>query len=102
MDVVNSQSGMIATGRARGVPSLEISSNISHEKQTPLLDKQVINIGRDPSNDIVISEPIVSGFHAQIVREGNQLVFIHPHPNRQSTLNGLLYQGNLIAGNQLF
>jgi ABC transport system ATP-binding/permease protein len=85
-----------------GIPSLEISSNISREKQTRQLDKQVINIGREPSNDIVISEPIVSGFHAQIVREGNQLVFVHPHPNRQSTLNGLLYQGQHIEGNQPF
>lgn len=87
---------------ASGVPSLEISSNVHQDKQTHPLTKQVINIGRDPSNDIVIDELVVSGFHAQIVREGNQLIFVHPHPTRQSTLNGLLYQGRRIAGNELF
>ena len=89
-------------GGPAGIPSLEISSNINREKQTHPLNKQVINIGRDPSNNIVIDEPVVSGFHAQIVREGNQLILVHPHPTRQSTLNGLLYQGRHIAGNEQF
>jgi len=86
----------------RGEPSLEISSNVHRDKQEYPLTKQVINIGRDPSNDIVISELVVSGFHAQIVRDGNQLVLVHPHPTRQSTLNGLLYQGHHIRGNEQF
>ena len=62
------------------IPTLEISSNIHAEKQAYPLAQQVINIGRDPSNDIVINELVISAFHAQIVREGNQLVLIHPHP----------------------
>jgi ABC-type multidrug transport system ATPase subunit/pSer/pThr/pTyr-binding forkhead associated (FHA) protein/ABC-type multidrug transport system permease subunit len=90
------------TANIRGVPSLEISSNVHRDKQAFPLTKQVINIGRDPSNDIVINELVVSGFHAQIVREGNQFVFVHPHPTRQSTLNGLLYQGQHIQGNAQF
>ncbi len=90
------------TAGMRGVPSLEISSNVHQDKQTHPLTKQVINIGRDPTNDIVINELVVSGFHAQIVREGNQLIFVHPHPTRQGTLNGLLYQGRRIAGNEQF
>ncbi len=89
-------------GSAGGTPSLEISSNVHPGKQNYPLTKQVINIGRDPSNDIVIDEPIVSGFHAQIVRDGNQLILVHPHPTRQSTLNGLLYQGRHIVGNEQF
>jgi len=82
--------------------SLEVSSNISREKHSHALSKQVINIGRDPSNDIVINEPVVSAFHAQIVRDGNQLILVHPHPSRQGTLNGLLYQGRHVVGNQVF
>jgi len=82
--------------------SLEVSSNISRDKHAYALNKQVINIGRDPSNDVVVAEPVVSGFHAQIVRDGNQLILVHPHPSRQSTLNGLLYQGRHVPGNQVF
>ena len=85
-----------------GVPSLEVSSNVHSDKQIRPLNKQVINIGRDPSNDIVINDLVISAFHAQIVREGNQFVLVHPHPARGRTLNGLLYQGRHIAGDQPF
>jgi ABC-type multidrug transport system ATPase subunit/pSer/pThr/pTyr-binding forkhead associated (FHA) protein len=94
--------GTISNLAGPGAPSLEISSNIHVEKQSAPLTKQVINIGRDPSNDIVINELVVSAFHAQVIREGNQLVFIHPHPARGKTLNGLLYQGRHIRGDQPF
>lgn len=103
-----SATGYMAMGTQRapmglGTPSLEISTNISPAKQISQLIKPVISIGRDPSNDIVIDERVVSGFHAQIVREGNQLVLVHPHPSRPAgTLNGLLYQGRHIPGNQPF
>src|SRR3989440_670083 len=89
-------------GIAPGTPSIEVSSNIHPHKQALPLTKQVINIGRDPSNDLVISEPVVSGFHAQIVHEGNQYVFVHPHPSRGKTLTGLIYNGNHILGDQAF
>ncbi len=84
------------------VQSLEVSSNIHHNRQSYILDKPIINIGRDPSNDIVINEPVVSTFHAQIVRDGNKYVLVHPHPSRPKTLNGLLYQGRHISGEQQF
>jgi len=45
---------------------------------------------------------VVSAFHAQIVREGGQLIFIHPHPQQQRTTNGLLYMGRSIPGNEPF
>src|SRR2546421_2213157 len=84
------------------VPSLEVTSNTHSEKTPYPLTKQVINIGRHPSNDIIINENVVSAYHAQIVREGNQLIFIHPHPQQPRTTNGLLYQGRRIPGNEPF
>ena len=87
---------------ASGVATLEISSNIHPQKTSFPITKQVVNIGRDPSNDLVINEPVISGFHAQVTREGNQLVFVHPHPSRGKTLNGLYYQGKYIPGDQAF
>ncbi|MDQ6645272.1 MAG: FHA domain-containing protein, partial [Chloroflexota bacterium] len=86
----------------RGIPSLEISSNTHQDKPSYPLSAQVISIGRHPTNDIVIKETVVSAFHAQIVREGDRLIFIHPHPQQQRTTNGLLYQGRVIQGNETF
>ena len=88
-------------GGGQETPSLEIEFNHGG-KSTYDLTKPVINIGRDPSNDIVIDTPVVSHFHAQIVREGNQLILVHPHPSQPHTTNGLLYQGRHILGNEPF
>jgi ABC transport system ATP-binding/permease protein len=85
-----------------GIPSLEVSSNSSSDKKTVALDKPVISVGRDAACDIMISERTVSGLHVQIARQGNQFVLIHPHPKRHSTLNGLLYQGRKIRGDEMF
>ncbi len=86
------------------IPSLEVTANTDTEKKLYQLPptKQVFNIGRDPSNDIVINRPTVSGFHAQIIREGNQLVIVHPHPQKGSTANGLSYNGQVYRGNTPF
>ena len=95
--------GTIVSGQTTpGIPMLEVSTNTHAEKHAFPLTQQVINIGRDPSNDIVINELVVSGFHAQIVREGNQFVLVHPHPSRGKTVNGLLYQGRHIQGDEKF
>jgi ABC transport system ATP-binding/permease protein len=82
---------------------LEVSSNLHQAKERHTLVKPVINIGRNPTgNDIVINEPVVSAMHAQLVREGGQWVLIHPHPSRPQTLNGLLYKGRVIKGDEQF
>ncbi len=86
----------------KGIPSLEITSNTHTDKHAYPLTKAVISIGRHPNNDIVINEPVVSAFHAQIVREGDNLIFKHPHPQQQRTTNGLLYMGRSIPGNETF
>jgi ABC transport system ATP-binding/permease protein len=86
----------------RRVATLEISSNTRDARQTYPLVGDVISIGRDAANDIVINDRIVSGRHLQIVRQGDQLTLIHPHPDRKTTLNGLLYQGRKIRGDEQF
>ena len=93
----------IAEPGTTGVPSIEVSSNIFGSKQSYALTKNIITIGRDTSNDIVIRDGgIVSNHHIQISREGNQFVLIHPHPDKPRTLNGLLYQGRKIRGDEPF
>ena len=85
-----------------GIPFLEISSNTLQERKIYPLVKEVMNIGRDPSNDIVLNESHISSFHAQIIHEGNAFFFVHPHPSRQQTQNGLLYRGRQIHGDEAF
>ncbi len=93
---------LVASSMMLGIPSLEVSSNASGQRRTYALDKPAINIGRDVTNDIVIEDQSVSGLHLQIVREGQQLVLIHPHPERQQTANGLLHQGRKIRGDESY
>lgn len=87
---------------ARGVPMLEVSSNVQRAKQSYVLARPIHDIGRSPSCDILIEDTVVSAMHAQIIREGKDWVFIHPHPSRGQTLNGVLYQGRLIRGHEQF
>ncbi|WP_220203560.1 FHA domain-containing protein [Reticulibacter mediterranei] len=58
----------------------------------------------ETSNDIVIDEVIVSGFHLQIKQDSGQWVVIHPHPLQphHKTTNGILYQGKHYPGDMLF
>ncbi len=84
------------------VPALIVSSNTRSERQVHDLTSPVINLGRGAGNEIVIDNPIVSVQHAQIVRDGDAYVLVHPHPTRGQTLNGLWYQGQHIQGNQQF
>lgn len=93
----------IAAPGTIGLPSLEVSSNIFGSKQNYPLTKDVISIGRDASNDIAIRDGgIVSNQHIQLLRQGKQFVLIHPHPDKPRTLNGLLYQGRKIRGDEPF
>ena len=93
---------VIARPQAIGIPTIEVSSNVHGSRQTFTLDKPVTSVGRDVTNDIVINDRIVSGRHLQIVRQGSQFFIIHPHPERQHTLNGLLYQGQKIRGDEQY
>src|SRR5207253_2968757 len=86
--------------------AIEVSTNTSTQRKSYSLrpDKQEISIGRAPSNDIVIDEMVVSGFHLQIRQDGGQPVLIHPHPlqPQHKTTNGILYQGKHYQGDESF
>jgi ABC-type multidrug transport system ATPase subunit/pSer/pThr/pTyr-binding forkhead associated (FHA) protein len=93
---------LLATALNLGLPALEVSSSTSGSRKIIPLDKPTLSIGRNVTNDIVIDDPSVSDMHLQIVREGNQFVLIHPHPERQKTTNGLLHQGRKIRGDESY
>ena len=92
----------IASPSLMGLPRLEITSNAHGERRVHLLTSPQIDIGRDASNDIVIDERIVSGQHLRITRRGGVFTLVHPHPARTKTLNGLLYQGRKVQGDEQF
>jgi ABC-type multidrug transport system ATPase subunit len=79
-----------------------VSSNTGMGRISYPLEQPVINLGRDAANDIVIQEQTVSAQHVQLLREESHYVLIHPHPARQRTTNGLLYQGRKIRGDESF
>lgn len=100
----SSPTGTVLAPPLKEQPTLLISTNTHSETKTHALGKQVMNIGRDPQNDIVIEEPTISAWHAQIVRDGENLAIIHPSPRARGgqTLNGLWHQGQRIRGDQPF
>ena len=93
---------MVAAPAALGIPSLEVSSATTGQRHTYPLDAQAITIGRAVVNDIVIPDQSISDRHLQLVREGRQFILLHPHPARQQTTNGLLYQGRKIRGDESY
>jgi ABC-type multidrug transport system ATPase subunit/pSer/pThr/pTyr-binding forkhead associated (FHA) protein len=90
--------------QGQNLPSIVLSSNVHDGKPTYVLDKPIMNIGSDKANEIIIRDRIISSFHLQIVRQGDQFVLIHPNPNhpKQRTVNGLLDQGRKIRGDEQF
>ncbi len=97
-----SEQTMVAAPSSLGIPSLEVSSAPTGQRGAYPLDAQVITIGRDVANDIVIHDQSVSDRHLQIVREGQHFILLHPHPERPQTANGLLYQGRKIRGDESY
>ncbi len=77
-----------------GTPSLQV---IIHEgrnegRNVYPLNKPVITIGRDPSNDIVIPAGVVSRHHAEITQQGNAFQIID-----KKSVNGIYSQGHPIT-----
>ena len=89
----------------QAAPALIMTTNIDSNKQRFRLDKPVMSVGKDNAknntfNDINIQYPIISSRHFQVVRQGNDFVLIHPHPERPQTVNGLMYKGLRILGHE--
>ncbi|HKF37019.1 MAG TPA: FHA domain-containing protein, partial [Ktedonobacteraceae bacterium] len=66
----------IASVTALGLPSLVVSGNAYTDEKAFILDKPIINVGRDATNDMIINDRIVSGLHLRIVRRGNAFILI--------------------------
>ncbi len=102
-DTVIGRDPLAASGSA--LPSLVVTNNINSDRQVFHLDKPVLSVGKgnaNVKNDITLPYDIISSQHLQIVQRGNDFVLIHPHPDRQKTLNGLLYKGRRILGHERF
>ena len=85
-----------------GIHSIEFTDNTTGESKEYALTQDVVNVGRDPSNDIVLSEDYVSDFHLQLLRQNGQWRLLYPHPQTTETEYGLLSNGQRIAGKKPF
>ena len=56
--------------------------------QTFMVDRDQLTLGRDPSNEIVISDPQVSRQHARITRQGKLVVIEDLGSTNGTHLNG--------------
>jgi len=68
--------------------------------QTFPLDRDSISLGRDPGNDIVISDPQVSRQHARITRQGSLMVIEDLGSTNGTFVNGVRLTGphTLVSG----
>jgi ABC transport system ATP-binding/permease protein len=85
-----------------GIASLEVLDNSTGAHKEYALLRNVMSIGQDAANDIVLPEQSVSDFHLQIIQQDGQWTILHPHPQRRETRNGLLFAGRKIKGKEEF
>ena len=67
--------------------------------QTFILDKDSLTIGRDPHNDITISDPQVSRQHARIMRQGDLVVLEDVGSTNGTFVNGVRLTGSHALAN---
>ena len=65
--------------------------------QEIILEKEVTTIGRKPDNDIIIDNQAVSGHHAHIKSEGNEVML-----EDLSSLNGTYVNSHKVSKTELF
>ncbi len=61
--------------------------------QTFILDQDLLTLGRDPGNDIVISDPQVSRQHTRIMRQGDLTVIEDMGSTNGTFVNGMRLTG---------
>jgi ABC transport system ATP-binding/permease protein len=107
---------LLRNGDTIGVGDLQLRFLMGQETRfaqsavTPMLGTQVVNfngqrlsIGRDPSNDVVLGDPNVSRYHAEVVRGANGQMELRDLGSRNGTrLDGqLTTRAVLGAGSQI-
>jgi hypothetical protein len=75
--------GELASGAAGAAASLELPGGRQF-----VLDKSPVSLGRDPSNDLVLHEPTVSGVHARLERQGGTWLITDLHSSNGVRVNG--------------
>jgi pSer/pThr/pTyr-binding forkhead associated (FHA) protein len=71
------------------------------------LNKKVITIGRNLENDLVINDPTISRYHAEIRYEDSQFILVDldssggTYLNNRKIHNGVLFSGDIILFSKL-
>lgn len=60
------------------------------------LDRDIINVGRMVDNDVVVDDPYVSRYHAQIRRRGNEFLLFDINSSRGTSVNGIRVREHLL------
>lgn len=96
--------GFKKTQRVPTTPTLEVTNNYNTSTIIfPLTNAKLeFTIGRHPTSDICVDFDFVSGSHLTIERAGDQFAVVHPAKGRAQTMNGLICNGQRIAGNEQF
>src|SRR3712207_3022996 len=70
--------------------------------QTVVFDGKRMSIGRDPSNDVVLADPNVSRFHAEVVATGDGLELADLGSSNGTRLDGeIVERGKLSPGSDI-
>lgn len=70
-------------------------------------DKEIVTIGRNIENDLVLNDSSVSRYHAEIRYEGSQFILIDlasmggTYLNNKKVLKGVLFSGDIIVFSKL-
>ncbi len=65
------------------------------------IQKEETKIGRDEENDIILSHPTVSRFHAKIIREGENYFIEDLNSANGTFVNGIKVQKELLHDNDI-